>query len=41
MFLQDCATPRDTKLQAIAIVGACHCTSDGQEHKLIQYAGPE
>ena len=21
--------------------GACHCTSDGQEHKLIQLAGPK
>ena len=24
-----------------AIVGACHCTSDGQEHKIIWCAGPE
>ena len=24
-----------------AIVGACHCTSDGQEHKIIWRAGPE
>ena len=24
-----------------AIVGACHCTSDGQEHKIIWPAGPE
>ena len=23
------------------IVGACHCTSDGQEHKIIWRAGPE
>ena len=24
-----------------AIVAACHCTSDGQEHKIIWLAGPE
>ena len=24
-----------------AIVGACHCTSDGQAHKIIWRAGPE
>ena len=24
-----------------ATVGACHCTSDGQEHKIIWRAGPE
>ena len=24
-----------------AIVGACHCTSDGKEHKIIWRAGPE
>ena len=24
-----------------AIVGACHCTSDGQKHKIICRAGPE
>ena len=22
-------------------MGACHCTSDGQEHKIIWLAGPE
>ena len=22
-------------------MGACHCTSDGQEHKIIWHAGPE
>ena len=24
-----------------AIVDACHCTSDGQQHKIIWWAGPE
>ena len=29
------------RLRKDAIVGACHCTSDGQEHKIIWRAGPE
>ena len=29
------------RLREGAIVGACHCTSDGQEHKIIWRAGPE
>ena len=29
------------RLRKDAIVGTCHCTSDGQEHKIIWRAGPE
>ena len=45
IFLEVVKAAGHSALQAIyakdVIVGACHCTSDGQEHKIIWRAGPE
>ena len=52
IFLEIVQSQRDKKLLQVwtlcvagyakdAIVGACHRTSDGQEHKIIWLAGPE
>ena len=44
-YSKSCCRSGHSALQAgyakDAIVGACHCTSDGQEHKIIWRAGPE
>ena len=39
--IKSCCKSGHSVLQKDAIVGACHRTSDGQEHKIIWLAGPE